>query len=69
MRGGKAATACIALLVFSAGPAAADYGGEVAQEGVQTSVTNAGLDRAKHGLDIWTGAADKRTFAYASVYA
>jgi len=69
MRGGKAATACIALLVFSAGPAAADYGGEVAQKGVQTSVTSAGLDRANKGLDITTGAADKRTFEYASVYA
>src|SRR5665647_646912 len=69
MSGGKAATVCIALLVFSAGPAAADYGGEVAQEGVQTSVTNAGLDRANKGLDIKTGAADKRTFEYTSVYA
>src|SRR5665647_1490666 len=69
MSGGKAATVCIALLVFSAGPAAADYGGEVAQEGVQTSLTNAGLDRATKGLDITTGSAEKRTFEYTSVYA
>ena len=37
--------------------------------GIETGVTNAGLDRANKGLDITTGAADKRTFEYTSVYA
>jgi len=41
----------------------------VAQEGVKTSLTSAGLERANKGLDITTGAADTHSYEYTSVYA
>ena len=69
MRRRTTTLACLAVVLLSAGPAVADIGGDTAQEGIKTSLTNAGLDRATKGLDILTGAADRRTFEYTSVYA
>ena len=60
---------CLAVVLLSASPTAADIGGDTAQEGIKTSLTNAGLDRANKGLGIRTGAVNKRTFEYTSVYA
>ena len=37
--------------------------------GIATGMTRTGLDRAKNGLDVSTGAAEKRSFEYATVYA
>jgi hypothetical protein len=59
----------LAIVAITANPAFADYGGEVAQAGVKSAVTNTVLDRAKNGRDAKTGAADKRSFEYTSAYA
>ena len=37
--------------------------------GIATGMTRTGLDRAKNGLDVATGAAEKRSFEYTSTYA
>ena len=66
MKRGATALVCIAIGLFSASPAAADYGGEVAGAGIETSLTRAELGRAKNGLDLKTGVADKRSFEYTS---
>ena len=42
---------------------------DVAPGGTEVGLTRTGLDRAKNGLDITTGAADPRSYEYASVYA
>ena len=47
----------------------ADFTGTNANDGVRTALTNTALDRVKNGLDVTTGAADERSFEYASVYA
>jgi hypothetical protein len=47
----------------------ADFTGTNANDGVRTVLTTTGLDRAKNGLGITTGAAEKRSFEYTSVYA
>jgi len=57
------------LVIISASNSFADFTGTNTKDGARTSVTSAGLDRATKGLDIKTGAADKRTFEYTSVYA
>ena len=45
----------------------ADFTGTNTHDGVQTVVTQAVMARAKSGLDLQTGAPDKRTFEYTSV--
>ena len=68
----------VLLLVILTGPpvssATADGCGKainclVASGGAQVGLTREELGRAKNGLDIKTGASDKRSFGYASVYA
>ena len=57
------------LLIVTASNSFADFTGTNTNDGVRTSLRNVGLDRAKQGLDIKTGAADTRSFEYSSVYA
>jgi len=69
MRPGTTALACLAFVLLSASPAAADWGGTVASAGIETGVTTLVMDRAKKGLDLQTGDPDKRVFEYTSVIA
>jgi hypothetical protein len=61
--------ACMALVLLTPNFAAADYGGEVAQAGIETGLTRVELGRASNGLDIKTGAPSAQSYEYASVYA
>lgn len=54
------------LAILSAADAFADFTGTNTQDGIQTVVSATILDRAKRGLDLQTGAPDKRIFEYTS---
>ena len=69
MRRSATVLACMALVLLTAKPAAADYGGEVAQAGIEIGLTRVELGRARNGLDIKTGAPDAHSYEYASGYA
>jgi len=72
MKRGATALGCLAglaLVLLSASPAAAEWDSTVATAGIETGVTSNVLDRAKKGLDLQTGAPDKRVFEYTSVTA
>jgi hypothetical protein len=59
----------LAVVAFSAAPAAAEVEGDASTAGIETGVTRTVLDRARNGLDLKTGAPDKRLFEYQSVIA
>jgi hypothetical protein len=64
------ALACLtslALVMLTAGPAAADFGGKTAEEGIQTGLNRLELGWARNGLDITTGAPDTRSYEYLSL--
>ena len=72
MKHGATALGCLAglaLVLLSASPAAAEWDSTVATAGIETGVTGQLLDRAKKGLDLQTGTADKRVFEYTSATA
>ena len=66
---GLACVTGLALVLLSAWPAAASAKGDTGQTGIETSVTSLVLDRARKGLDLQTGAPDKRVFEYTSATA
>ena len=69
MRRLTTAISCLALILLSARPAAADFGGDTSQEGIKTGLSRVELGRARNGLDITTGAPDTRSFEYKTLYA
>ncbi|MEO8556993.1 MAG: hypothetical protein ABI474_10010 [Actinomycetota bacterium] len=66
---GLAASLAGLLMMGNALNSYADFNGQNTKNGASVALTKTGLDRAKNGLDITTGAAEKRSFEYSSVYA
>jgi len=66
---GLAASLAGLLVIFSAVNSFADFTGENTKDGAGVGLTVIVLDRAKKGLDLQTGAADKRVFEYTSATA
>lgn len=67
MKSSATALAFLAFMLFSANSAVAEVGGDMSQDGVGTSLTKTGLDRARNGLNIKTGAPDTRSYEYMSL--